>query len=38
VDAVVVFGDSGLLNKDSEALGVPSIALEAITKNFTTKS
>ncbi|WP_128911554.1 hypothetical protein [Granulicella sibirica] len=38
VDAVVNFGDSGLLEKDSESLGVPSIAFEAITKNLTSKS
>ena len=37
VEAVAEFGDSGLLNREAEGLSVPSVAIEAITKNLTTK-
>jgi hypothetical protein len=37
VDAVVAFGESGILDKEVEGVSVPAIAIDAITKNLTSK-
>ncbi|MGI4756420.1 MAG: hypothetical protein ACRYGF_06170 [Janthinobacterium lividum] len=37
VDAVVTFGDSGLLIREADNTSVPNIAFEAITKNLNSK-
>ena len=33
VESVTDFGDSGILGQQSEAMSLPSVVLEAITKN-----
>ncbi len=37
VDSVVDFGESGILEKTGDTLSVPSVAIEAVTKNLMTK-
>lgn len=37
VDAVIAFGDSGLLDKESDGISVPGIAIDAVTKNLSSK-
>lgn len=38
VDSIVYFGDSGILNKESEGISVPSVVIDAVTKNLAPKS
>ncbi len=37
IDSVIIFGDSGLLDKGSGELSTPAIAIDAISKNLSTK-
>lgn len=37
VDSVITFGDSGILQRDVEGISVPSVAIEAVTKNLTSR-